>query len=637
MESSSRIVKDYESLYSEIFDEIDTITDESFSDEVEYLTEVGYLTRLTEPDDDRVLYSARVGLEWKDYVHLDSPVKKLILGKLVPNAKTFFVLYNTQKGKMKIAAREVKSWSSSGKAVVFLAVDNDRSLADQTREGLVSDVADDAKVFVLSSNSKDTFDTIKSYIDAYAYADVGEYKMPVIVFLPTAQQVKRVLDLANHIQKKVTDKKSPLRSSFIFDEADKVYPPLRERFLDIIGGTALDHLGFVTATDGDLMDEDYPECSNAKLFQPGEGDPNYRAFHHAEAEIHIVPHKSKDGNDAYAESILNDPANKDYVYNKFSLPSGQMVFRKFIVNGPSKTEHMRQFATNRVASGCNAITVNMYGIRVYRPQWGVVTYSFKGKKFNTALFEIYNELNLGNAPLFIIGRRKIDRGVGFHYAPRPTAANPIPAAGLIWTDMILGHIADKDTAVQKAGRLAGIIAGNPQYPGKIHYWTDEITARAIHKHNQTVDFANKQPGCSALQATERAKAEIARIAAAHPRVEVKTFRLYSTEVVFKAALKDAHPTYNFRNRSHDEARPEFLTAACGGPAAITSLDHAAANFHNLTGGKGKSATATKWIPVYRDTNDVSTLLYMIILPEGITDAALETLDAKHQRVPHFNN
>jgi hypothetical protein len=461
--------------------------------------------------------------------------------------------------------------------------------------------------------------------------------MPVIVFLPTVQQVARVTALANHIQKKVTDKKSPLRSSFIFDEADKVYPPLRDRFKDILGGSAVDHYGFVSATDGDLMDQDYPECANAQLFQPGEGDPNYRAFHLADAEIHYVPHKSKDGNDAYAESILTDPANKDYVFNKFALPSGEMVYRKFIVNGPSKTEHMRDFATKRVAAGCNAITVNMYGIKVYRPNFGVVTYSSKGMKFNKVIFDIYNQLKLGDAPLFIVGRRKIDRGVGFHYAPRPTLENPIAAPGLIWTDMILGRIDDTDQAVQKAGRLAGIIAGNPQYPGKIHYWTDESTARAIRKHNEKVDLANKQPGCSALQATERAKAEIARIAAALPPVEVKTFRLYPTEAALKDALKDAHPSYAFRKRSYDQTRPEFLSAACGGPAAITSLEHAAANVHNLTGGKGKSATSTKWIPVYRNTDDASTLLYMLILPEGITEEHLKALDAKHERIQHFTN
>lgn len=513
MESRTRVVKDFESLFSEVVDEINTTTEESFAAEIEYLTDTGFLVRLTELDDDRILYTGRADLEWKDYVHLDSPLKKLILGKLVPNSKTFFVLYNTQKGKMRIAALQVKSWALKGKPVVFLAVDNDRGLADQTRDGLISEIEDVAEVFVLSSNSKHTFEMIKTYIDAYASDQDSEYKMPTIVFLPTPQQITKVLKLANHIQKKVSEKNSMLRTGIIFDEADKVYPPMRDRFLPIINGSALEHLGFVTATDGDLMDEDYPECANAQMFQPGEGDPNYRAFHHEDAIIKTVPHKSKDGNDSYAEKILNDPLNRDHIYEKITLRSGETAFRKFIVNGPVKTEHMRDFANKRVADGCNAITVNMYGIKVYTPGNDVETHSFKGKKFNKALFDIYNKLNLGSAPLFIIGRRKVDRGVGFHYAPRPSDDNPVPPPGLIWTDMILGRIPDKDTAVQKAGRLAGIIAGSQQYSGNICYWTDESTAAAIRKHNKTVDVANKQPGCSALQATTRAKAEISRLQA----------------------------------------------------------------------------------------------------------------------------
>jgi hypothetical protein len=292
---------------------------------------------------------------------------------------------------------------------------------------------------------------------------------------------------------------------------------------------------------------------------------------------------------------------------------------------------MRDFAMKRVADECNAITINMFGIKVYRPGSEVKVCLFKGKKFNRALFDICIELDLGSRPLFIIGRRKVDRGVGFHYAPRDGSI------GLVWTDMILGRITEKDTAVQKAGRLAGIIASCPQYSGQIHYWTDESTARAIREHNEKVDFANRQPGCSALQATERAKAEIARIAAARPPIEVKTFRLYPTEAALKDALKDAHPSYAFRKRSYDQTRPEFLSAACGGPAAITSLEHAASNVHNLTGGKGKSLTATKWIPVYRDTDNASTLLYMLILPEGIAEDARNALDAKHPHIPHFTN
>jgi hypothetical protein len=73
----------------------------------------------------------------------------------------------------------------------------------------------------------------------------------------------------------------------------------------------------------------------------------------------------------------------------------------------------------------------------------------------------------------------------------------------------LGHVEDKNTATQKAGRAAGIIEQCPQYPGKIHYWTDERTARMVVRHNKIVDAANSLSGVySTLQATTRAREQV---------------------------------------------------------------------------------------------------------------------------------
>jgi hypothetical protein len=76
--------------------------------------------------------------------------------------------------------------------------------------------------------------------------------------------------------------------------------------------------------------------------------------------------------------------------------------------------------------------------------------------------------------------------------------------GLIWTDMILGRIEDTSTAVQKAGRLAGIIAQCPQYNGKLYFWTDNYTSIRIRIHNEKVDITNTLSGCSAIQSINHA-------------------------------------------------------------------------------------------------------------------------------------
>jgi hypothetical protein len=91
--------------------------------------------------------------------------------------------------------------------------------------------------------------------------------------------------------------------------------------------------------------------------------------------------------------------------------------------------------------------------------------------------------------------------------------------------MILGRNEDKNSASQKAGRLAGKVAQCPQYPGKLTWWTDEETAALITRHNGVVDGAGEKRGCSVLQAVNRAEADA-------PVVEVPTTAKYGISETF---------------------------------------------------------------------------------------------------------
>lgn len=464
-------------------------------------------------------YKCRQGISWTDVVHIDSPAKKEILLCLIDNPKTFFVLYNTQKGKLRIAANEIRSWATveDKRVVAFLMVDNDKTLADHSAEGLFDVIGTVGKKFLLSSNTSDSVDTIKAHIDSYAA--YGKH-MPVIVFLNNAKQIDKVTILMKHIRDRVTSGEAPtLRYGIVFDEADKVYPPCRARFAPYIvdDDRGLHRLGFVTATEGDLLDADYPECANAYMYPVPLGDPNYRAFHTEDAEIKNVVHRIKDNNDTYAEGILD--TNREHFNGMVTLKNGTQGFRKTIVNSAAKRSSMAEFALRRNAEGAYAVTVNMNGICVYRPGHEMKKYPTKGKKFGELLFAVYNECNLHDKPLFIIGRRKVDRGLGFHWAPSDGSN------GLIWTDMILGHVVNKNSASQKAGRLAGKVAQCPQYPGKLTWWTDESTAALIARHNTIVDGAGEKRGCSVLQAVNRAEADA-------PVVEVATAAKYGISETF---------------------------------------------------------------------------------------------------------
>jgi hypothetical protein len=166
------------------------------------------------------------------------------------------------------------------------------------------------------------------------------------------------------------------------------------------------------------------------------------------------------------------------------LQNGTTGKRNIIVNSNSKNADMCELATNFCGMGFNSIIFNMYGIRVFIPEKEPKRYSTRSRRFNQLLYEVYMSNNMSVRPTIIMGNRKVNRGMTFHYAP------PDSSDGLIWTDIILGKIDDKSTAVQKAGRGAGKIAHCPQYPDNIYYWTTEKTASMILTHNRRVDHVN---------------------------------------------------------------------------------------------------------------------------------------------------
>lgn len=490
----------------EVVDEYDVDT---VLQALEELESIELVERNVNICDDTVLFGAKHGLKWSEFHCIDNPLKKTILLMLVDNPKTFFVLQNTQSGKMNICALEINKWSERKdiKTVAFFITQNDKTLTDQSVEGLSKICGNNCKLFTLSSNSKQSFEEIKPYIDAYSADTDGEYKMPIIAALSNGTQNMKILKLLSHILRKVRNNNSKLRYGMIFDEADDTYPKLRKMSINVDGENmcysdfildnddALHRIGFVSATEGNLLDEEFPECANAYLYEVDReytNNINYRAAHHPESIFRLEKMPYKMSNNKYAEKLINE--NLDY----FKSPiDGTNEYRKIIINSNTKSSDMLNMAQFVNLHDINAMVFNMYGVKTYIHGRLVQTDRIRGKKFNELLFQIYKTLNMENKPLVIIGRRKVDRGIGFHYAPRDGTD------GLIWTDIILGRIEDKNSAVQKAGRLAGIIAQCPQYFGTSTYWTDEHTQRDILRHNNIVDEVNKITGCSVLQAVTR--------------------------------------------------------------------------------------------------------------------------------------
>ncbi len=630
----------------------DCIADESALDWDAYLAIIdglrdrGYIELLVSSDD-ITLYKAKTGLAWPNIAELTEPLERKILLQLVDNPKCFFVLFNTQKGKLRISGKEMASWAAipfeTQRTVSFLVVDNDRTLSEQSVNGLFScfplrtdheTIADplekyNVRIFELSSNSKTSLREILTYIDAYAFNPT--YSMPLIVVLANNKQMEKLLKILVHIKKQAS--RTKLSAGVIWDEADKTYPQFREKqfmidgaptnFLQFINepeSTTIFRCGFVTATEGELLEEEYDECANAHhypiVMDPAEKD-NYFAFHHPECKKQHIAVRSGESNNVIAERVLAE--NLAAFKRPLSLRDGSPYYRKIILNSNSKSEDMRAFAqANR--GEFNILTFNMVGVTLYTSASAAgKKYSARKQNLNRLLFYIYKMNHLNDKPLIILGRRKVDRGLGFHYAPRTHGPRMrvIPGKdgdchtdgteGLIWTDMILGNkIEDNATAVQKAGRGAGIIRQCPQYAGEFTYWVDEETAHKIERHYKKVDVVNELVGSNTMQqAFEQAEEAVPLIRKNHS-VDLSTFRVIraatdeETLAITKRIVTELFAE-SYRKPRVDEVSGKYktsLNAISEVAGLLDAIKKVPGSYGSHTGSDGKEKVYRRFLPSY---------------------------------------
>ena len=680
---SPLIAESLEFLYDAVEDDVKGDYD-AFRDLVQGLCDTGYL-EMIKCSDDAFVYKARTGTKWSDIVVLSDHIKKKILLQLIQNPKCFFVLFNTQRGKLRVIGKEIASWISlpNERVVSYLVVSNDRTLADQSMNGLFScfplkegheQIEDplekyNVRIFQLSSNNKTSLTEIITYIDAYAYNPT--YAMPLIVLLANNKQIEKLVRILYHI---VYHECPRLRAGGAWDEADLTYAQFREKMF-MINGQSVNFLqllnhpsdriirnGFVTATEGTLMEEEYEECTNAYHY-PIEVDPedekNYLAFHHPECKKNFITAHSRESNNSIAARVLE--TNWDTHFNTaLVLRDGTVYMRKTIMNSDSTVDEMTKFA-KKFRDCAHVITFNGTGVKLFKEggKEDGKAYSARKKNLNKLLFYIYKKNNLHDKPLIILGRRKVDRGLGFHYAPRATGQRTLSmdgidgllemngVEGLIWTDMCMGNKIDHiPTSVQKAGRGAGIIRQCPQYAGEFHYWVEQSTARNIERHYMKVDAVNKQDGAnSMLQAITRAEASMPP-EAPRPRppnhdVDESTFRVIrgsnaaETLALTKRVICEIFGE-TFRTPRRDDSG-KYKTSL-NNESHVVELLEAVKKVPGSYGTNNGIKTYRRFLPCYKDMADLDSLCCVIpLIDTHYTDDVKNRLDlefgAKCIRVP----
>jgi len=645
----------------------------TFDAHLEGLCAAGFL-EIISISDDQIVYKARTGTTWSNTTDLADPVKKKIVLQLIDNPKCFFVLQNTQRGKLRIIGKEIASWTDPkkpqypGKRIVsFLVVDNNKTLAEQSTNGLFDcfpikegqesnpdpSQKHNVKIFELSSNNKITVEQIIYYIDAYAYNP--SYSPPLIVLLNNASQIQKLLTILDHA---INHECPHLCVGGGWDEADLTYPQFRSKnfsipgktvnFLQLLGNDRFLRNGWVTATEGNLLDEEYEECANAYCY-PYEISPsdaeNYLSYHHEESKKHYVTVRSRESNNVIATRVLEDNWASHFAI-PLKLRDGSDYHHKVIVNSDSKAEDMAKFARS-FTDRAFVLTFNMYGVKLYSGDHPLgKRYPIRKQNLNKLLYYIYKMNRLETKPLFIIGRRKVDRGLGFHYAPRKSGTpvlridgpdGPLTTdgvEGLIWTDIILGNkIEHIPTAVQKAGRGAGIVRQCPQYPNVFHYWVEEDTSRAIEHHYKKVDAVNNLVGSnSILQAVSHAEAIIPLVRRNHG-VDLNTCRVVlgstpeETLDLMKRIIGDIFND-TFR-RPHQDGSGKFKTSL-NGPSVVAQLLEAVKKVPGGWGNSNGVRVYRRYFPCYKNIEDANSLYCVIPLIDTAYTAEQKTqLDTRY--------
>jgi len=633
---------DYDSLFETVSTEEFEVSNEVFSRHLRDLVDIGLLERNVNEINDEIWYTGKPGLNFAEFSPIDDPVKKYILLQFISNPAMFFVLFNTQKGKSAITIKKIITWRQDPikKFVPILMLESNIGLGDQTVEGIKDRMEKEGiqvTLFKLVSTEKLSVEVITNYIDTYAGFPEDNKPMPLIVALTNDKQLTKVLEVLGHIVNR-QHRFPNLCYGLIWDEADKTYTFARDKVMRVAGKdacirnftldntVALGGCGWITATEGSLLDsEEYPECANAYSVtsEINEVDEkHYRAFHHAEAIIKTQKFSKKNNNENFMK-IFNE--NKDEHFMKaVHDKNGNVGYRKTIINSSAKTADHTKLSKDLNAQRCHAMTFNQSGLTVYAVGMTKQRFKTKGRSFNQLLMYAYKKCNLHTAPLFIIGRKKVDRGLSFHYAPRSyleTKSKILDyelgrleldgVEGLIWTDMFLGHVEIKESAVQKAGRLAGIVAHCPQYSGSVTWWTDEDTAKEVKRHYELVDKMNRLPGCNTMvQAMAKAEREVpSQAMSAAPVVNIDTYRVYDNEEIVKNVCRLLG--YEYRTTKSNENG--FKETSLNAKKTVVTLSSAIDKVPTAYGTNGGVKTYRTCYPCYLDITDNTTLRFVVII------------------------
>lgn len=402
------------------------------------------------------------------------------------------------------------------KKAFFLVSQNMQDLTSQNSTRIFNDLGDHLQIFIFTSSSENNsssivFNPTIQYAISYLLGYLIDYedcqKAPFFIFLANSSQISKMKILLDIV--KVKNIEYGLQSYIFFDEADQTYPISRsillshifdqdifEKYNIIRSNSYVNKIYWVSATQEEMILE-YPECAISKQakiqFQSGVFE-NYYSILDTSANIHTSVHDPEMDHNDYLLHIIEN--NRTHFFNQ--LPDS--TYRRVIGLASNDNIKQKSMAYTLNKMGANVILLNQDGLYLYLKDYDteivlkkeqlsdtvelyksniikIVDDSVKSR--NELIAKIYNVsyTQLKDAPLFILGNKKIDRGLTFHYAPVSSESY-----SFILTDLIMGRIPSWRRAVQAFGRGNGVIKHRQDFTGSIDYWVDPDTLENVQNH-----------------------------------------------------------------------------------------------------------------------------------------------------------
>jgi hypothetical protein len=519
--------------------------------EIDNLVNAGILIESQNQDSD---YCVRINSHGKSLEQIKrqelslNPLAKCIFYFLIENINVLWTIslgaQKTKTNQMIRCIQEVikTEIDSLTKTIPFLFSLNSLDLTDQSTIRFINTL-DNVKIFVFASRKMDInndielkdkeivynphIDHVKLAIDIYI---TSGGKLPLFISLPNNTQVKKVLSVLDYIISK-KNANALCGYSLYFDEADAIYPNIRDCILKYIVDIVTYRPNpfnygtyWVSATidtDNTMNFEEVLKAYQYVVYIDPTIEVNYRNI-----DIQpdaIIPNKflhqeTKESNNDFIKRVVME--HLSHFKEKVKARNGDTYYRRVIVLADRENENQKSLARLLAKeNGISSIIYNQTGFPIY---WRtadntVVTKLIKRKDFpkhmrtkciNEKIKWIYDTTTeIQNSPLFVIGNKMIDRGLSFHYAPRIAKES-----AWLLTDIIMGYYSQTEyrRAAQAVARLWGIIAHRPEYCGSITHWLDARTREMVlrdarkSKHIQDNSFI-PQP---IMYLTQKAEEEV---------------------------------------------------------------------------------------------------------------------------------